>query len=134
MDADVAGWIDSARQASQSGAVDDARACYQKAAYGFNRLSADEREELKQEVAQFAQADPVYVDNLAALRGVIQDNPGVLQSELIKGCIRGSGGYADEATVREVFGYVLYYAEVLGDLVRVRSGRSYKLYLPEQQG
>lgn len=134
MDADVASWINSARRAHESGECDDARACYQKAAYGFSRLTEEEREALKQEIAQFAQTDPVYVDNLAAFRALLQDNPGVLQSELVKGCIRGSSGYADEAKVREVAGYVLYYAEALGDVVRVKSGRSYKLYLPGQQG
>lgn len=134
MDADVASWINSARQAHESGACDEARACYQKAAYGFSRLTEEEREALKQEIAQFAQTDPVYVDNLAAFRALLQDNPGVLQSELVKGCIHGSSGYADEAKVREVASYVLYYAETLGDVVRVKSGRSYKLYLPGQQG
>lgn len=133
MDADVAEWIQKARHARHMCSTDGARFYYQKAAYSFTRLSLDEREAIKQEIAEFAKSDPVYISNIESFRRVLGTNAGVLQSDLIRGCVTGSSSYASEEAIREVAGYVLYYAEVLGDLVRVKSGRSYKLYLPGQE-
>jgi hypothetical protein len=118
----VAGWMMMAREAFAAGSIDDARLFYQKAAYGFTQLTDWQNEELKREIANFAQHDPSYLAGLALVREVVSSAPGVLQSELGK----ASGEQ------REALNYVLYFAALTGDLVRVKFGRSYALYLPGQ--
>ncbi len=119
---EVAGWMMEARKAFDAGDIDRARMCYQKAAYGFAQLTPEQNEGLKREIASFADHDPRYQAGLALVRQMVRANPGMLQSELGK-----SAG-----PNREALNYVLYYADQLGDIVRVKSGRSYRLYLPGQ--
>lgn len=118
----VATWISHARRARKSGHIDNARAAYQKAAYGFAALTPVQNETLKQEIAGFVREDPRYMAGLGAIVAAIGERPGVLQSEL--GRASGSN--------REALNYVLYYAAFTGDIVRVKKGSSYRLFLPGQ--
>lgn len=118
----VAEWVFSARNAVDSGDVDAARMCYQKAAYGFKQLTPAQNEALKREIAGFTHTDPRYQAGLELVRDAVQSAPGTLQSELGK-------SVGDQ---REALNYVLYFAALTGDIVRVKSGRSYRLYLPTQ--
>lgn len=119
---EVASWVSKARRARASVDIATARMCYQKAAYGFAQLTPDQIEQLKQEVAGFVRTDPLYAEGFAAVRTAVTATPGLLQSDL--------GKAAGEN--RDALNYVLYYAAVTGDLVRIKAGRSYQLYLPGQ--
>lgn len=113
-------WVVMARQAHAAGDINTARTYYQKAAYGFRDMEPAQVDQLRQEVAGFVHDDPIYGAVLQNLRTDLTERPGMLQSEIGK-------HMGDD---RELFNYALYFAEVCGDLVRVKSGRSYKLYLP----
>lgn len=115
--------VGSARAAREAGDIDAARAHYQRAAYGFNQLSPEQNEALKQEIAGLTRSDPFYLDGLELMRQQLANTPGVLQADLTRGL---------EPRAIEAARYVLYYADQLGDIVRVKSGRSYRLYLPGQ--
>lgn len=119
----LATYIGTARAAREAGDIPAARAHYQRAAYGFSQLSEAQIEALKQEIASLARADPLYLETLPLLREQLLAAPGLLQADLT----RQMGGPTTEA-----LRYVLYYADQIGDIVRVKSGRSYRLYLPGQ--
>lgn len=119
---EVAGWMMEARKAFDAGDIDRARMCYQKAAYGFAQLTPEQNEELKREIASFVDHDPRYQAGLALVRAAVKTSPGTLQSDLGKAA----------GDNREALNYVLYYAATLGEIIRVKSGRSYRLYLPGQ--
>lgn len=118
----VAEFVRLARRADKRGDVDDARILYQKAAYGFGSLDPEQIDALRAEVADFALRDPLYRKGVDLIRDYLIVHPGTLQSEL--GRQTGAN--------REVFSYLAYYAEANGEIKRVRQGRSYRLYLPEQ--
>lgn len=119
---EVAQWVAEARRARAAGDTASARMCYQKAAYGFAQLSKLQNEQLKHEIADFVRTDPFYADGFAVVRATVQATPGLLQSDL--------GKAAGEN--RDALNYILYYAAMVGDLVRVKAGRSYRLYLRGQ--
>lgn len=118
----VGSLVTAARRACQLGDLGTARMCYQKAAYGFSQLTEAQNRTLKAEIALFAMSDGLYVEGMELVRERLLSTPGLLQSELGK-----SVGDA-----REALNYVLYYADLLGAVIRVKSGRSYRLYLPGQ--
>lgn len=115
--------VGTARAAREAGDIAAARAHYQRAAYGFGQLSEAQNEALKKEISSLVRDDPLYVETLPLLREQLRATPGVLQADLTRGL---------EASGAEALRYVLYYAADLGDVVRVKSGRSYRLYLPDQ--
>lgn len=119
---DVAGWMLEARLALQAHNEDAARLYYQKAAYGSPHLTAEQNQTLKAEITQFVATDSKYQYYIAPLRQAVQQNEGILQSKL----------YAvldvhDEQN-KEAIRYIAYFAHELGDIVRIKSGRSYRLY------
>lgn len=114
--------IGTARAAREAGRIEDARAHYQRAAYGYGQLTDAQNAALKEEIASLARQDPLYIDGIALVREQLRAMPGVLQSSLGKSV----------GANREALNYVLYYGDQLGDIVRVKSGRSYRLYLPNQ--
>lgn len=111
-----------ARAARRSGNIDDARLYYQKAAYGYRNMPPEAVEALKREVAEFTSEDPRFQAAWQLVRGILDANPGMLQSDLGK----------QTGDNREWFNYVMYYADASGLLVRVKAGRSYRLFLPGQ--
>lgn len=119
----VADRVIAARRAAAAGHIDQARSLYQQAAYDKAQLSPQENDALKAEVSALVMHDPLYLDGLALIRDVLNSSPGMLQADL--------GKAAGEN--REALNYVLYYAAERGEVVRVKAGRSYKLYLPGQQ-
>lgn len=119
-------WTRKTQDAIRCGSVDEIRFGLQKLAYVVSRksVSAETKEEFRQCVAEFAKVDPLYPSVVSKMRLLLVDNPGLQQSHIYK-------GQSDK--IIEQMRYVLYYAEVLGDLVRVKKGSSYLLYLPEQR-
>lgn len=102
-----------------------ARAELQKVAYGMTDKNVSEKEkaEFRLFMAHFALHDPLYQEVMEQLKPILSDNPGVTQSLIYK--------KEDEKT-KEMIRYVLYFAEVLGHIRRVKKGSSYQLYLPNQ--
>lgn len=115
--------VGTARSAREAGRLADARLHYQRAAYGFAQLSEAQNAALREEIAGFAREDPLYIEGIGLLRRQLCASPGALQADLTRGM---------DANNAEALRYVLYYADQLGDVVRVKSGRSYRLYLPDQ--
>lgn len=105
------------------GDYQNARKWLQKVAYRMVRPDVTDRQRqvFKQLVAEFAVQDPLYYELLSIIRPAVNQQPGILQSQLTKSI----EGYSTEH-IR----YVLYYAHELGDIHRVKHGRTYKLYLP----
>lgn len=123
--------VPRAEQAMQRGDFDEARMCLQKCAYHFGNDDETRsrpgfekaRQELTEIMKRFAERDPLYREVLGRVKPLVEQTPGMMQSELTKG--RDS----DEA---ERIRYVLYFAAELGDLRREKKGRSYQLFLPER--
>lgn len=105
------------------GDYDFARMWLQKLAY---RLKAEEAPEavhtkFKALMADFARDDPLYAEIMHSAIPAIAENPGVIQSQLVKQFPQFDA---------EQFRYAMYYAEVIGDVVRMKKGRSYALSIP----
>ena len=99
-----------------------ARAALQNIAYGMvgKDVPQKDKDEFKAFVARFAKHDPLYLETMKIVRPLLLKNPGMIQSELYKGC--------NEST-KEAMRYVLYFSEALGEVQRIKKGRSYQLYL-----
>lgn len=70
-------------------------------------------------LAEFNHADPYYTDVMAVVLPIVESRPGVIQATLAK-------GYPDFDAER--FRHAMYYGEIIGDLKRVKQGRSYGLH------
>jgi hypothetical protein len=109
----------------REGDIDGARQVMQRLAY----LVFEDRDTHPEQVAQFTalmvkfvQIDPLFGRELNAIKPVVRDRPGILQTELY------SHMDVDQETAR----YVLYFAHETGQLARQKKGRTYAVYLPEQ--
>lgn len=102
-----------------------ARVWLQKYAYTVVRPEVPQavRDRFKDLMTAFAREDPLYRDILACAHPLVAAQPGILQTALYTQL----SGY-DEEQVR----YVLHFAHELGDLVRVKKGRSYQLFIPSR--
>lgn len=114
------GWdmLQRARDAWKSGDFDTARATYQKMAYANIAPT--------QEIAQFAGDDPLYQGVLSIIIQNLEEREPILQSEFTS---KVKQVYGEQAA--NLVRYVTYFAEVRGELIREKKGRSYNLYLPE---
>lgn len=97
------------------------RRILQQIAYGMvdDRHTEQEKKQFKLIMTYFASRDPLVEDIMALLYPVIKDNEGILQSKIYP--------FAPEYDA-ETIRYVLYFAYELGDIVRVKKGRSYQLF------
>jgi hypothetical protein len=104
---------------------DELRVMLQKTAYSMVRK--DVPEEVKREfnalMTDFAAADPFTREALASLMPIIASRPGIRQAQIYTFLPH----YSTEAQR-----YVLYFAEEMNVIVRIKKGNSYQLYLPEQ--
>jgi tetratricopeptide (TPR) repeat protein len=112
--------------AINSGNWDWARAALQKWSYGMvgNQVSQAEKDRFKALMTRFAEKDPLYREVMGLLLPVIKQNEGILQSKIY--------GYApryDQETLR----YVLYFADELGEITRLKKGNSYQLFGPVRE-
>lgn len=120
-------WVQVARRAWSNRDFDAARRLYQKAAYGFQEMEPEQVDALRSEVTDFTSEDPVYGAVLNTVRGELAARPGIVQSEIGKVLQQVDAG----GDTHELFNYVMYFADFCGAIVRVKAGRSYKLYLPD---
>lgn len=81
----------------------------------------------------FVLRDPYYKRLMAPLLQIIAKNNGILQSEITKHFQRSDWGalkYYNRPPLKDDIYYALYFADRFGDIIRVKKGRSYLLYLP----
>lgn len=103
--------------------VDDMRSGLQKVAYGMvgKQVGADDKARFKQDMTEFASADPLVAEIAARARLIVEATPGVLQS--------GIYPHFPEHSQEQVR-YALYFAHELGWIHRKKKGRSYQLFPP----
>lgn len=112
-------------QAIARGDWASARLWLQKWGYGMvgPNVPQAEKDDFKRLMTEFARCDPAYHATMKIVVPQVEAQPGMMQSDLTR-------GLPEEQ--QEALRYVLYFAAELGDLVRVKKGRSYRLYLPGQ--
>ncbi|BBE51806.1 hypothetical protein OYT1_ch2290 [Ferriphaselus amnicola] len=112
--------FDEIKQAWNAGDYDFARAWLQKLAYAITNENTppEVHEKFKKLMVAFTRDDPLYAEVMSAALPVIEANPGIVQSTLAKQFPQFDA---------EQFRYAMYYGEIIGDVARVKSGRSYAL-------
>ena len=108
-------------RAINQGNYDFARTWLQKFAYTTVNQEVPQlvRDRFKQLMTVFARQDPLYQSIIAAILPIVTAQPGMLQTAI----------YAQLPCYnQEQIRYVLYFAHELGDLTRVKKGRSYQLF------
>ena len=111
--------LTTAREAWKAGDFATARFSYLKTAQALTQIKEADRAKamLKQEQMDFAKADPLYQQVIAALQPIVSAEPGILQTAI----------YGRLPFSREDIGYALYFAHELGDLHRRKKGRTYEV-------
>lgn len=121
VDVQSQGHVSIARSAWLQGDFDTARMAYQKCAYISGRLQHEEtKTALKRELAGFSKNDPLYKEVLSAIRPLVEQRPGIKQTDLYS-CVNYD---------RETVAYVLYFAAEVFDLYRKKAGRTYQIFPP----
>ncbi len=115
--------IFQARDAWNDGNYDFARQEYQKTAYAMTQMDGQEwaKEKLKEEQARFARNDPLYQEIMPIIQKKVGENPGVLQTSI----------YGTIPFQKDDIIYALYFGALLNDIRREKKGRTYTLFLPD---
>jgi hypothetical protein len=125
--------IELARKCKQNNDYLGARMGYLKAVESFKQANATkELEEANKEYENFAKNDPVFIGLLTVLKEGIKSNPGILQSEITNKAVEANWSevYKYNRTIlKDDIYYVLYFADKLGYIKRVKKGRSYELFV-----
>lgn len=100
---------------------DEMRSFLQQIAYGLvgKDVPQQDKDDFKAIMTFFARRDPLYQEIIKKAIVVIAKEEGILQSKIYPYL----GEYGQEA-IR----YVLYFGHELGDVRRIKKGRSYELY------
>lgn len=118
----VRDWLGVARDAWTRQDWPAARLAYRKCGYGNVRAQSgaagQAKEYLIQEQSIFAEQDPFHATVIRAVQDAVMVHPGALQSEI----------YDTLPFDREDISSALYFGELLGQIRRVKKGRSYQLY------
>jgi hypothetical protein len=128
--------IEQARKAEQNKDYLGARVSYMKCIESLKHADVpDELEKAKKEYADFVRREPFFNKLLPFFLEGVKQNPGILQADITKKFedmdwveLRNSERPFSKDDIR----YVLYFSEEFGYLIRQKTGRSYRLYLPEQ--
>ena len=86
----------------------------------------------KAEYSAFVRRDPIFKALVAVLVRMIQENPGILQSDISKSAESSSWPALynyNRPLSREDISYALYFAHEFGIIARTKKGRSYELRL-----
>ena len=112
--------LEVARAARQAGDFETAREEYLKTAQALAQFKGEEwaKASLRQEQTDFARDDPLYQGIVAAVRPIVQAEPGILQTAL----------YSRLPFDRGDVGYALYFANEVGDIRRRKKGRTYEIF------
>lgn len=108
----------------ERGDYDFARQQLQKIAYGMvgESVTDEQRKNFTRLMTEFAKEDPLYKQVMERVLPLVQANPGMLQSQIYKG---------QPDYIKEQMRYVLYFANEIGHIKRIKKGNSYKLLPPE---
>ncbi|QDM00821.1 hypothetical protein [Aliarcobacter butzleri] len=108
-------------EAYENAKYDVLRMLLQKIAYGMvdKSVSQKDKDDFKKIMTYFANRDPLYKEIIIKLIPIIAKEEGILQSKIYPYLPQ-----YDTETLR----YVLYFAHELGDITRIKKGRSYQLY------
>ncbi len=106
----------------RDGDIDGARLALHKISYIVHKDRPDLKDEFTRLMTMFVQIDPIYQTGLQRAITVLIERPGLRQTQLYRAM------NMDPETAR----YVLYFAEAKRDIVRVKSGNSYAVFLPGQ--
>jgi hypothetical protein len=119
-DADV-NYFEYIEDTWKRGDFDAARKMLQKIAYSMvgKDITKEEKDYFTGFMADFAREDPLYKDVMLRLLPIVSSNPGMLQSKIYE-------GQPDD--IKEQMRYVLYFANELGHIRRVKKGNSYQLF------
>lgn len=100
---------------------DAARAMYQKIAYANRTPEVPQPlyDAVVREQAAFARDDYLYSETLSMIKSVLTEDGPTKQTDL----------YQEVDADREAIKYVLYFADVVGDLKRDKAGRTYLVSL-----
>ena len=100
-----------------------ARFHLQKIAYGMvgKQVKQETKDAFTRLMTAFASEDPLYQKIMEQLLPIVRDNPGVIQSRIYPG---------ESEEIKEHMRYVIYFADALGVIRRVKKGNSYQLFLP----
>jgi hypothetical protein len=100
---------------------DAMRFALQKVAYEMvgDRYTQQEKDKFKKIMTYFAYKDPLYNDCIKRVISIVAKNEGMLQTQIYP--------YFKEYDT-EIIRYVLYFGSESGDIHRLKSGRTYKLY------
>ena len=100
---------------------DAMRFALQKVAYEMvgDRYTEQEKDKFKKIMTYFAYKDPLYNDCIKRVISIVAKNEGMLQTQIYP--------YFKEYDT-EIIRYVLYFGSESGDIHRLKSGRTYKLY------
>jgi hypothetical protein len=128
--------IEQARKVEQAGDYLGARVSYMQCVESLRHANApEELEKAKKEYANFVRQEPIFNKLLPIFLEGVKQNPGILQSDITKKAEALEWSELrnyDRPLSKDDIRYVLYFAEEFGYLIRQKSGRSYRLYLPEQ--
>lgn len=118
--------FDEIKKAWSNGEYDFARTWLQKLAYSITSMNApaEVHEKFKKLMVAFTKDDPLYADVMLEALPIIAANPGIMQSTLSKQLTQFD---------TEQFRYTMYYGEIIGDVARVKKGRSYALTIPPKE-
>lgn len=110
-------------RAVAEGDYDFARMWLQKFAYTTVEpdVAQHVRDQFKALMTAFAKGDPLYQIILGRVRPLVVAEPGILQTKLYP--------HVPEYDAEQVR-YALYFAHELGDVVRIKKGRSYAVFPP----
>ncbi len=111
--------LEEVRQQMRLSEWDEARRMLQKISYGMVDAPAHEKAQFTSLMAEFAARDPLCAGVLRVVLPLVRAQPGIVQKALYK--------HLPGVSSEEVR-YVLYFAEQLQVLSRVKKGNSYQLF------
>ncbi len=100
---------------------DSARRYLQKIAYGLPKATQQEKDDFTAVMSAFATVDPMYQNCMASILPIVAQNPNGLKQTLLY-------PHMAAAPDAEHARYVLYFADELGAVRRVKKGNSYIVF------
>lgn len=112
-----------------------ARVEYMKAVESFKQANAiNELDRANIEYSEFVKIDPIFQNLTSVLIAIIEDNQGILQSEIVNKALEGEWSHIynyNRPIMKDDIYYALYFADKFGMINRKKKGRSYELFVNE---
>lgn len=141
MPGNVAYFISAAQESETQKDFLTARINYMKAVEELKRCTEPAEYEkliipVQKMYDEFVLRDPVYKYLMSKLLPIIENQNGILQSEISKDFESVDWGTltnGNREVMKEDIYYALYFADKFGHIKRIKKGRSYQLYLPDTE-